>query len=244
MDVGCGTGIWTRAFAATHPSSRVIGIDLNPPSERFVEEANVPNNCTFVKADFFGKWDDFAAVSNGANAGEPQVSLSARYDFIYMRMLMAAVSDWPALLRKAFENLVPSGRLELFEGLMEMNAEDGSTAETSAAIRWFQMAQRYMAAHSIKWDAALDLPLQLREAGFEGIEDQLVKMGLYRDGEEESWVGEDYARDMAGLVDGMGKRLRADRSSVLSEVEWDVLEREAKRELLEEREKRGFYTIL
>jgi hypothetical protein len=159
-------------------------------------------------------------------------------------MLMAAVSDWPALLRKAFQNLASGGRLELFEGLMEMNAEDGSTGETSAAIRWFQMAQRYMAAHRIKWDAALDLPLQLREAGFAEVEDQPVKMKLYREGNEESWVGGDYARDMAGLVDGMGQRLRADQSSSLTETEWDVLEREAKRELLEEPEKRGFYTVL
>lgn len=42
----------------------------------------------------------------------------------------------------------------------------------------------------------------------------------------------------------MGSRLRTDRSSRLSESEWDSLEKEAKRELTEEGEKRGFYTVL
>jgi ubiquinone/menaquinone biosynthesis C-methylase UbiE len=239
--VGCGTGIWTRAFAAEHPSSRVIGVDLNPPHERFVEDTNVSGktNYTFIKADFFENWSNFANAEHDAD-----VVIPPQYDFVYMRMLMAAVSDWPALLTKGYEALVPGGRLEVFEGLMEMNAEDGSTAETSAAIRWFEMAQRYMTTHNIKWNSVLDLPTQLREAGFGEIEKHPIKMRLYRDGDEEVWVGQDYARDMAGLVDGMGKRLRGDKSSTLSEEEWDVLEREAKRELMEEGEKRGFHTML
>lgn len=243
--MGCGTGIWTRAFAAANPSSQVVGIDLNPPSERFVEATNIPRNCAFVKADFFDEWDNLAAEGIDAASSVPgQVTLPKQFDFIYIRMLMAAVSDWPALLRKVFKNLGQGGRIEVFEGLMEMNAMDGSTSKTSAAIRWFEMAQRYMAAHGVKWDAALNLPLQMREAGFDSIDEQSVKMKLYRDREEESWVGEDYARDMAGLVDGMSKRLRGDMSSILSSDEWDVLEVEAKRELMEDSEKRGFYTTL
>ena len=165
-----------------------------------------------------------------------------------MRMLMAAVKDWPSLLQKAYANLKPGGTIEVFEGFMEVNAEDGSTAETSAAIRWFELAKEYLAGHNIKWDLARDIPQQLTATGFKLVEDFHVKMRLYpdeRDPESErEWVAEQYVKDMYGVVHGMTIRMRTDMSHKLSQEGWDQLEREAKHELTEEAKKRGFFTNL
>lgn len=229
LDVGCGTGIWTRRFAAAHPSSQVLGIDLNPAAD--INASENPPNCSFAKTDFEQDW-----------------SFSEKFDFIYMRMLMAAVKDWPALLEKAYSSLKPGGTIEVFEGFMEVNTEDGSTADSSAAVRWFELAKEYLSLHNIKWDLARNIPDQLGDAGFKLIEDFHVKMCLYPDEKDpeadRDWVAGQYVKDMYGVVHGMTIRMRNDMSHKLSSTEWDQLEHEAKRELTEEAKQRGFFTNL
>ncbi|KAB2569820.1 Secondary metabolism regulator laeA [Lasiodiplodia theobromae] len=68
LDVGCGTGAWTIAFADAHPDAHVIGTDLSP-----VQPAFVPPNCEFLvdnaerdwafggrKFDFIHCWENLA----------------------------------------------------------------------------------------------------------------------------------------------------------------------------------------
>ena len=54
-DLGCGQGITTTAFAATHPDGQFVGIDLMPEhvehAQRFGAEAAV-SNAAFFEADF------------------------------------------------------------------------------------------------------------------------------------------------------------------------------------------------
>ncbi|RAK99753.1 class I SAM-dependent methyltransferase [Aspergillus ibericus CBS 121593] len=240
VDLGCGTGVWTRRFASTHPDSHVLGIDLHPPTGKATDGGDTPSNCTFAEADMEEDWSLFPAQDGEA---------PAPFDFVYIRMLMAAVQDWPGLFKRAYQNLRPGGKIEVFEGLMEMNAEDGkSTASTSAAIRWFELAQQYLALHSIKWDLARDIPQQLTDAGFEVTEDLAFKMRLYPDNADHVahriWVAAQYAYDMADMISGMTGRMKRDMLDVMSATEWDELEQAARKELLEESGVRGFYTNL
>ena len=209
---------------------------MNPPP---AHDEKSPN-CSFVKADFHKDWS-FAK----SDAGD---GVDQQFDFVYMRMLMAAVHDWPALFAKARTQLKQGGFLEVFEGLMEMNADDGSTAATSAAIRWFELAQKYLAAHGMKWDVARQMPQQLREAGFRVMDDEAIKMRLYPDEADpeadRGWVAAQYAKDMADIVTSMTRRMREDASSKMAVEEWNTLEHAAKKELIEEGKARGFYTTL
>lgn len=161
---------------------------------------------------------------------------------------MAAVKDWPGLLQKVFTNLSPGGTVEVFEGFMEMKAEDGSTAANSAAIYWFELAQEYLGNHGIAWDLARKIPQQMTGAGFELVEDKAITMRLYPDSQDpetdRNWVATQYCNDMADMVHGMTGRMRTDLASRLSPGEWDVLEKNARHELLEEAEQRGFHTTL
>ncbi|PYI05893.1 S-adenosyl-L-methionine-dependent methyltransferase [Aspergillus sclerotiicarbonarius CBS 121057] len=239
LDVGCGTGVWTRRFASAHPDSHVLGIDLHPPTKQATNGDDIPPNCTFSKADLEEDWSLFPT----------QGEATSPFDYVYIRMLMAAVQDWPGLFERAYHNLRPGGKIEVFEGLMEMNAEDGkSTASTSATIRWFELAQQYLALHSIKWDLARDHPQQLSDAGFEVVEDLSFKMRLYPDNADHVahriWVAAQYAYDMADMVSGMTGRMKKAMLDVMSETEWDELEQAARKELLEESGVRGFYTTL
>lgn len=163
-------------------------------------------------------------------------------------MLMIAVKDWPTLLQRMFANLNPGGQLEVFDGLMHLTAEDGSTAANSSAIRWFELSKEYLAKHNIAWDLSASLPEQMADAGFEIVESETLKMRLSsepRDPEaDRDWVGAHYRQDIADIVHGMTKRMQKDLASQMSPGEWESLEQHAKREILEESEQRGFHTTL
>ncbi|KAJ5241614.1 S-adenosyl-L-methionine-dependent methyltransferase [Penicillium citrinum] len=231
-DLGCGTGIWASQFAIDNPKSNVLGIDINPP---LVDDAKInirPPNCSFAVADIEQGWN-FSSLKS---------------DYIYMRMIMIAIKDWPGLLNKAFVNMNPGGQIEIFDGLMDIKADDGSTADNSAAIFWFQLSKEYLAKHHIAWDLSADIPQQLTDAGFEILQDNTLKMRLYPDSQDpesdRAWVATQYQKDIADIVHGMTKRMRIDLASRLSPEEWDTLESNARREILEESEQRGFHTTL
>ena len=232
LDLGCGTGIWASQFAIENPNSKVLGVDINPP---LVDDARInirPPDCSFVVADIEQGWD-FS---------------SSKIDYIYMRMIMLAIKDWPALLKKAFIHMNPGGQIEIFDGLMDIKADDGSTPDNSAAIFWFQLSKEYLAKHNIAWDLSAGIPQKLTDAGFEIVEDNTYKMRLYPDSQDpesdRAWVGAQYRNDIADIVHGMTKRMRVDLASRLSSEEWDTLESNARREILEESEQRGFHTTL
>lgn len=231
LDLGCGTGIWTRQFAAKHSDSTVLGVDLNLALADETDENKRPQNCSFITADIEKEWE-----------------FSSQSDYIYMRMIMIAVKDWSALLRRTFDNLSPGGQLEVFDGLMHLTADDGSTAANSAAIHWFELSKEYLAKHDIAWDLSRNLPEQMTKAGFEVIESDTIKMNLYPDSRDpeadRDWVAANYRNDISDIVHGMTKRMRTDLASRMSPEEWDTLEQNARREILEESEQRGFHTTL
>lgn len=231
LDLGCGTGIWTRQFAAKNPNSTAIGVDLNLALAEETNETKLPQNCSFITADIEKEW-----------------GFSSQSDYIYMRMIMIAVKDWPALLRRTFANLNPGGQLEVFDGLMHLTADDGSTAASSASIHWFELSKEYLAKHDIAWDLSRDLPDQMTKAGFEMVESETIKMRLYQDSRDpeadRDWVAANYRKDISDIVHGMTKRMRTDLASRMSPEEWDTLEQNARHEILEESEQRGFHTTL
>ncbi|KAL8831340.1 MAG: hypothetical protein Q9170_005333 [Blastenia crenularia] len=216
LDIGCGTGIWTRSFALAHPSCLVTGIDLLPPSERLVPDGlrDFPPNCSFVKGNFEQSW-----TFKGSEE---------RFDFIYARMLMAGINDWQGLFRRCYDRLRPGGYFEVFEGLMEMKAEDGAGPEISPAIRWFQLAQQYLGTVGLRWNVALDLPDYLRKAGFTMVQDTPVKMrlspGVRIPENEKEPLADQYLRNMCDMVENMTSEAVQDMKTM--------------------RQKRGFHTTL
>ena len=233
LDIGCGSGIWTREFALTYPSAQVLGIDLYPPCERSIT-AGAPTNCAFVKANFEAEW-------TFPGAEEP-------FDFIFARMLIAGVHDWPRLFRQSWERLRPGGFLEVFEGLFEMRAEDASVVDTSPAIRWFGFAHKYLEANGMRWDRVLDLPQQLRSAAFDVVVDLPLKMKLYSDSadpeESRDWISARYTSDMVGVISNMTDRIFGSASSSLALEEGRLLAEEAMQDVKENSQRYGYYATL
>lgn len=115
LDLGCGTGSWTVAFAAVHPSCSVLGVDLTPP---YIPSP--PSNCHFI----------------AANAEEPWHFGTERFDFIYARFLTAGIKDWPRLWVKFWDHLNPGGIVEVSEAQIPPLSYSGATPGTSPYLKF------------------------------------------------------------------------------------------------------------
>ena len=153
-------------MALHFPDAEVIGIDLALPTERF-HIANIASNCNFYRANLEQDWSFPGSHSS--------------FDFISARMLIAAIQDWPQLLRRCYNHLSPGGYLEIFEGTFEMRTGNNDISEPSSAVQWFDLVKQYMSDVGMQWDAALGLPEQIQDAGFDLVADKVRKMTLYPD---------------------------------------------------------------
>lgn len=83
LDIGTGTGIWAIQMGDQYPESTVIGTDLSP-----IQPSWVPENVHFEIDDVEDKewtWPD------------------NHFDYIHSRFMVASISSWPRLIRKAFQ---------------------------------------------------------------------------------------------------------------------------------------------
>ncbi|KAF5664113.1 phosphoethanolamine n-methyltransferase 3 [Fusarium heterosporum] len=108
LDVGTGTGLWAIDFAEEHPNTTVIGTDLSA-----VQSDYLPPNLTFQADDCTGpwRWD------------------KNTFDFVHMRYLFGAITDWNALFREAYEVTRPGGWVESCESEPMTHSDDGTIAD-------------------------------------------------------------------------------------------------------------------
>lgn len=118
LDIGTGTGIWAIDFADAFPSSEVIGTDLSPTQPSFV-----PPNLRFELDDAQLEWT-YAPGS---------------YDFIHLRVMLGAISDWPALYGEALRTLKPGGWVENVDFDIHFRSDDGSVGEGHVLDGWGEM---------------------------------------------------------------------------------------------------------
>ncbi len=98
LDLGTGTGIWAIDMADLYPDATVIGTDLSPVQPQWcVASTNlspltddfyrrVPNNVHFEIEDVESDW----------------TYTEDSFDYIHIRMLIGAISDWSSIIRKAY----------------------------------------------------------------------------------------------------------------------------------------------
>uniref|UniRef100_L2G6N2 Methyltransferase domain-containing protein n=1 Tax=Colletotrichum fructicola (strain Nara gc5) TaxID=1213859 RepID=L2G6N2_COLFN len=104
LDVGTGTGLWAIDFADEHPDAEVLGTDLSP-----VQTTHVPPNAKFEIDDVEEPW-----------------TYSQPFDYIHVRGMTSSISDWKKCFGQCFANLEPGGYLELQEGHMRPECDDGT----------------------------------------------------------------------------------------------------------------------
>ncbi|KAM0413651.1 hypothetical protein ACHAPD_006889 [Fusarium lateritium] len=112
LDIGTGTGIWAIDFADQYPNAEVIGTDLSP-----IQPSWVPPNVKFDLEDATRDW------SWSENS----------FDFVHMRYLIGAISDWGVLFKEAFRCCKPGGSIESVE-VNPLFLSDDETISNATAI--------------------------------------------------------------------------------------------------------------
>ncbi|EXJ54743.1 hypothetical protein A1O7_10084 [Cladophialophora yegresii CBS 114405] len=155
LDLGTGTGIWAIDFADTFPSADVVGTDLSS-----IQPTWVPPNCRFEIDDAEADWT------------WPE----DHFDYIHNRNFVCAIRDWPALIQKTYQHLVPGGWVEWHEKHPEFSSDDNSLPPDSALVEW---SRKFFEA-SVTFGADVDSPRHLKrimeETGFVDVEEHILKL--------------------------------------------------------------------
>lgn len=187
LDVGCGTGAWSIAFADDHPSARVQGVDLSP-----IQPEEVPPNCTFIIDDAEADWIHHE-----------------KFDFIYSRAMVICFRDWPKFFNQAFEHLKPGGYLELHDFCFPLASTRGHNPETSKFLKWSEYMENASKRSGLNLRAPLKWQEQLKEAGFVDIEFHYTAwpMGPWAKGRKQKTIGKMCLQDAKKSIHAAGLAL-------------------------------------
>jgi len=184
LDVGTGTGIWAIDFADQFPSAEVIGTDLSP-----IQPQWVPPNCKFELEDASLEW----------------TYRENHFDFIHIRYLPGAISDWTALYKQAYRCLKPGGWIQHLDQSIEPKCDDGSvTAENCIWPEWpkifipigEKLGRSFRIIHQSKgW---------MEEAGLKDVQTQFFKvpMGGWSSDPKMKEIGQYHALETEQSIEG------------------------------------------
>ena len=91
LEVGAGTGDWAVAMGERYPDAEVVATDING-----YQPINAPPNVSFYFDDAQQTW-----------------TFTDPFDFIHIRGLNGAISNWPELYANAFRHLKQGGIIEV-----------------------------------------------------------------------------------------------------------------------------------
>ncbi|KAH8660355.1 S-adenosyl-L-methionine-dependent methyltransferase [Xylariales sp. PMI_506] len=222
LDVGTGTGIWALNFAEEHPTTHVIGTDLNPIPSHHRNFAN----CEFIVADSENEWD-FRSI---------------KFDYIHLRMVFTCFDNPKRVIDLAYKNLQPGGWIEYQDSIFQPERL-GGTAEGTALQRWCDHCiQGAALARGRDITPTPHLKDWLIEAGFEIVEEKKYIWPL------SPWPSDSRMREvgwynMSNMLDGLqsvgSKMLKA---AGLSTPEIKQLTDDARREV-EDTTNRFYWTV-
>lgn len=159
LEIGCGTGIWSRTIALQNAETQVVGVDISPPIEGELGTAT-GGNCRFVKADVEEPWSF--------------LERQGTVDLTFARLLTTAIHDWQGLFDKAFEATKPGGYFESQETAVELSCDDNDEAKRSSLMEWFQCLAEYSISNKVEPLSVDTHGIRLERAGFKLVEERPV----------------------------------------------------------------------
>jgi SAM-dependent methyltransferase len=119
LDIGCGTGIVTHLMSEAFPQATCIGLDLSvTPGLR-----PCPANVHF----FQGNAATQKPTQWKANDGRSPLPQDEHlFDYVFSRLLILGMSDWPNFINKVFLLLKPGGWAEVHDLAWDWYDPDGS----------------------------------------------------------------------------------------------------------------------
>lgn len=157
LDIGCGTGAMTYVLATAFPEAEVIGLDISPVPEGRYER--VPN-LRYVQGDIM-KLDGEA---DGTFADET-------FDFVFHRLLVLGMTDWPGYVARVSTLLKPGGWAEMQDYDLSISNRAG---ENMSGDWWHWNAFREDAtAMGLDVEAGRKLGEFMRDAGLQAVAEKM-----------------------------------------------------------------------
>ncbi|KAL8828362.1 MAG: hypothetical protein Q9191_002632 [Dirinaria sp. TL-2023a] len=157
LDVGCGTGIVCRQMAQQYPSSTVYGVDISdvPPFN------GTPANVEYITGDI-----KHVAESDDQRIGE------GKLDYIYQRLLICGMTDWPGYIRQMIKLLNPGGYLEIhdyaeiwYKDRQYCSGDEQEDKNLSKDWGWQHEMRRGAKQLGLDLDVGLNAEKYMRDAG-------------------------------------------------------------------------------
>ena len=142
LEVGAGTGYVSRYLASTFPEAEVIGLDLS------AVPAGEQTKAVFVQGDIMDK---------GIVTGP--------FNFVYSRMLVYGIRDWPAYISRAWDLLAPGGWLE-FQEVDASILFDGNDEPMYTDSAWLKEQRGALVSLGVDMGCAPKLEGYLGKQGF------------------------------------------------------------------------------
>ncbi|KAK1970888.1 S-adenosyl-L-methionine-dependent methyltransferase [Colletotrichum sublineola] len=144
LDIGTGTGLWAIDFADEHPEAEVLGVDLTPVRAEFV-----PPNVRFMVDDVEEPW-----------------LYSQPFDYVHIRGMTSSIRDWKKFFQQAYNGLAPGGYIELLEGHLRPECDDGTFKPDEVLSQWVDKIEECCKIFGQPFVDVPSLAPLLKEVGF------------------------------------------------------------------------------
>ena len=168
VDLGCGTGVVLDELAVKFPSATdIIGIDITPLESSSSRDSRI----SFIQ----GNMHNLMATGPRLAAGTA--------DFVFSRLLIYAITDWPAYIREIFTLLKSGGRAELQDFCDQMFLSDGPALDLDRPSRWewLHLYREGARNKGLDLDCATKFARWMRECGFVDVKATEYTMPYYFD---------------------------------------------------------------
>lgn len=229
LDVGCGTGIWSKEFAQKHSQASVLGVDISPPTK----DAACPPNCDFRRLNIEGTWN-IPEVEEG-------------FDFIHARLLVCGIRQWDAVFSEIYRHVRPGGYFQIIDiRTMVLSAKADINDDTPCG-RWNRCIYETGRQMGADYDAPMKHCDRLRKAGFNIIEDELHRLyvdpakwgGPEKDTPEHIEAGRLCVEAVRGYIENTEENLI--RLNRMSRKEGREMVRQAKEEWVRDGSEKGLH---
>ncbi len=184
LDAACGTGRWAVEMAQSFPEAQVLGVDIHPPEQQYLEaHGSIPSNYRFQVVNIL----------------EPLPFATGTFSYTHMRFMVTALpaAQWPGVVRELTRVTAPGGWVEVVEGDLPI---DGGPA--LAQLRTWMM--QLVALRGVDGTMGQRIGSFLREAGLAAVMENTTPLPM---GPQGGKVGQLVGLDMLTALRGLAEPL-------------------------------------
>lgn len=154
LEIGYGTGLMCNYLGGKFQKAMVYGIDPSPPAAGFHDKLQ---NVEYIQ----GKYEDLLTD------GDPRLEL-ASFDYVFVRMAICWVTDWPAHVRRIKSLLKPGGWVELQDANLGQYWSGTKPSPVDEDWLWARVVRDICFAN-IDWASGTNLESKMNETGFRDV---------------------------------------------------------------------------